>query len=173
MGTPKQRTCRRLSPPAPPAPSAPPTRPHAPHFSLVPFANFYAATQGLLAIRSGEMAAANVSSSNGQRLEELEDQLSGLRKEREQLYAQIQADSAIKKFQEQKIRDLETSSGGTPGGPQADSTGGGAGGSGGSEQRVRELEKECNGLRDQVEATEIKLAEERSRHQQEVLWRNA
>jgi predicted nucleic acid-binding Zn-ribbon protein len=114
-----------------------------------------------------------VSSSNSQRLEELEDQLSGLRKEREQLYAQIQADSVVKKFQEQKIRDLETSSGGTPGGPQADSTGGSAGGAAGSEHRVRELEKECNGLRDQLEATEIKLAEERSRHQQEVRRRNA
>ena len=126
----------------------------------------------MLAIRHGETAAASASS-NGQRLEELEDQVSGLRREREQLYAQIQADSVIKKTQEKRIRDLESRANGTPGGPQADATGGGGGGGGAgggwaSDQRVRELETECNTLRDQLEATEIKLAEERSRHQQEV-----
>ena len=67
---------------------------------------------------------------------------------REQLYAQIQADAAVKKTQEEKIRDLESAlNGGTPGGPMADSGGGSGGGGRASETRIRELESICNTLR--------------------------
>ena len=67
--------------------------------------------QGLLAIQKAKGEQSDVANGhtiytgngNHGRLEEVEDQLAGLRKEREQLYAQIQADSLVKRFQEQVV----------------------------------------------------------------------
>ena len=67
--------------------------------------------QGLLVIQKAKGEQSDVANGhtmyagngNHGRLEEFEDQLAGLRKEREQLYAQIQADSLVKRFQEQVL----------------------------------------------------------------------
>ncbi|EKX40041.1 hypothetical protein GUITHDRAFT_113778 [Guillardia theta CCMP2712] len=108
-----------------------------------------AVTKGLMSIRIGEHASLQT------KVEELEDLVNGLKKEREQLYAQIQADALIKKFQDQKIKDLENTKK-DPSLQASEST-----------MRAQELEKSCEELRNQLAESERQLQEERAKRKQE------
>jgi len=61
---------------------------------------------GFNMIKQGVMSMRPLEGQATAKLEELEDQVTGLRKEREQLYAQVQADALLKKHQEQMIKEL-------------------------------------------------------------------